>query len=76
LLTDVIMPEMLGTELAKRIAGVRAGMRVLYMSGYGHEAIEQQTLLDGAEFIEKPFSAEELLQEVRHALDSSVAAEA
>ena len=73
LLTDVMMPKMLGTDLAKRIAGARADIRVLYMSGYGHEAVEQQALLDGAHFIEKPFSAEELLLRVRRVLDSQVA---
>jgi PAS domain S-box-containing protein len=71
LLTDVIMPEMLGTDLAKQISDARAGIRILYMSGYGHEAIKQK-LLDGAEFIEKPFTAEELLREVRGVLDSSI----
>ena len=73
LLTDVMMPRMLGTDLAKRIAGARADMRVLYMSGYRHEAVEEHALLDGAQFIEKPFSAEELLLRVRGALDPQVA---
>jgi PAS domain S-box-containing protein len=75
LLTDVIMPKMLGTELAMRITAARAGMRVLYMSGYGHEAVVQQALLGGARFIEKPFSAEELLEGVRGVLDSSIPSE-
>jgi CheY-like chemotaxis protein len=73
LLTDVIMPGMLGTDLVKRITGDRADIGVLYMSGYGHEAVEQEALLDGAEFIEKPFSAEELLEEVRGVLDATTA---
>jgi PAS domain S-box-containing protein len=76
LLTDVIMPTMNGTDLAKRIAGVRPGVPVLFMSGYGHEAFEQEMLVDGTQFIEKPFSAEELLRRVRSLLDSSIAAEA
>jgi PAS domain S-box-containing protein len=73
LLTDVMMPRMLGTDLAKRIAGARADVRVLYMSGYRHEAVEQHALLDGAQIIEKPFSAEDLLLRVRGVLDSRVA---
>jgi PAS domain S-box-containing protein len=74
LLTDVIMPNMLGIELAKCITRARADIRVLYMSGYGHE-VAQQTLLEGARFIEKPFSAEELLHSVRDVLDSSISAD-
>jgi PAS domain S-box-containing protein len=74
LLTDVIMPEMLGTDLARQITGARAGIRILYMSGYGHEAVEQEELLHGAEFIEKPFTAEGLLRQVRGVLDSSITA--
>jgi PAS domain S-box-containing protein len=72
LLTDVIMPEMLGTDLAKQIAGSRSDIRVLYMSGYGHSAVKDIHLLDGAVFIEKPFTAEGLLREVREALDPSL----
>jgi PAS domain S-box-containing protein len=74
LLTDVIMPEMLGPDLANRITGTRAGLRVLYMSGYGNEAVGQLPLVDGAGFIEKPFSAEDLLNGVRGVLDSPIAA--
>jgi CheY-like chemotaxis protein len=73
LLTDVVMPRMLGTDLANRIAGLRPDTRVLYMSGYGHEVLAETALLNGAQFIQKPFSPEELLQRVRGALDSRVA---
>jgi PAS domain S-box-containing protein len=76
LLTDVIMPKMLGTELADRIFGTRAGLRVLYMSGYGNEAVGPLASLDGSQFIEKPFSAEELLDAVRGVLDSPIASRA
>jgi len=73
LLTDVAMPRMLGTDLANRIADLRPETRVLYMSGYGHEALAETALLNGAKFIQKPFSAEELLHGVRGALDSQAA---
>jgi FixJ family two-component response regulator len=67
---------MLGPDLANRITGTREGLRVLFMSGYGNEAVGQLPLVDGARFIEKPFSAEELLNRVRGLLDSPVTAQA
>ena len=73
LLTDVVMPRMLGTDLADRIADLRPDTRVLYMSGHGHEALTETALQNGAQFIQKPFSAEELLHGVRGALDSQAA---
>jgi CheY-like chemotaxis protein len=70
LLTDVMMPGMLGTELARRITARVPDIRVLYISGYGHEAIEQQGLVRGARFVEKPFSPQDLLNGVRELLDA------
>src|SRR5207302_1129974 len=46
LLTDVIMPEMNGREVAQRVRGQRPGIRVVYMSGYSPEAIAHDGLLD------------------------------
>ena len=62
LLTDVIMPEMLGTELVERIRSLRPGIRVIYMSGYSHEVLAPAALGNGGSaFLEKPFSSKELL---------------
>ena len=63
LLTDVIMPEMLGTELVERARRLRSDLRVLYMSGYSHDVLAPQALTDSGEsgFIEKPFSSTALL---------------
>jgi PAS domain S-box-containing protein len=62
LLTDVIMPEMLGPELATRATRLRPDMAVLFMSGYTDQAIEHTTRAGGdVPFIEKPFTAETLL---------------
>ncbi|MGE0067444.1 MAG: response regulator, partial [Solirubrobacterales bacterium] len=63
LLTDVIMPEMLGTELVDRIRAIRPEMKVIYMSGYSHEVLAPAALLGNGSsaFLEKPFSSRDLL---------------
>ena len=68
-LTDVVMPNGSGLELAGRVGKLRPGLRVLYMSGYTDNAIIQRGVLDaGAEFITKPFSPQRLAAKVRAAL--------
>ncbi|HEX7059635.1 MAG TPA: PAS domain S-box protein [Solirubrobacterales bacterium] len=71
LLTDVIMPELLGTELVEQARAIRPELPVVYMSGYSHEVLAPQALTEngGSAFIEKPFSARELLETVRELLD-------
>jgi PAS domain S-box-containing protein len=71
LLTDVIMPEMLGTELVGKVRSLRPGLQVIYMSGYSHEVLAPQALTEngGSAFIEKPFNARELLRIVRELLE-------
>ena len=66
LLTDVIMPEMLGTELVECVKTLRPGIAVVFMSGYSHEVLAPEALAeqDGSAFIEKPFSAGELLHTI------------
>ena len=66
LLSDVIMPEMLGTELVEEVRKLRPGLRVLYMSGYSHEVLAPKALAEseGTAFIEKPFSSAALLASI------------
>ncbi len=71
LLTDVVMPGLNGKELAGRLGATRPGLRVLYMSGYTADAVAREGVIEeGVRFIEKPFTIEGLLSEVRRALDA------
>ena len=71
LLTDVVMPQMSGWELAKGMASVRPGIRVLYMSGHTDGAIAHHGVLDAEmAYLQKPFTAEALARKVREVLDA------
>jgi CheY-like chemotaxis protein len=69
LLTDVVMPEMSGTELAGRAGALYPELSILLMSGYVDRP-GVGPLQDGAELLEKPFRAEDLLEKVRAVLES------
>lgn len=70
LLTDVVMPEMSGVELAERIQSIRPDIRVVYMSGYSdHSATPGGWLSEGMRLVSKPFDRRELVTSVREALD-------
>ncbi|MBI4062006.1 MAG: PAS domain S-box protein [Elusimicrobia bacterium] len=71
MLTDMVMPEMDGPELAERLATLRPEIRVVFMSGYTeHARIENDARRPAAAFIQKPFSPSELVQTIREALAS------
>ena len=66
LMTDVIMPEMNGRQLAERLLAGRPGLKCLYMSGYTADVIAHHGVLEeGVQFIQKPFSMKELAAKVR-----------
>jgi two-component system, cell cycle sensor histidine kinase and response regulator CckA len=71
LLTDVVMPLMNGRELAEQMLTVRPAMKILYMSGYSTETIEDYgiRLAPGEPFVLKPFTMERLVSAVRTVLD-------
>lgn len=70
LLTDVIMPEMNGRELAKKLLSLYPGLKRLFMSGYTADVIAHHGVLDeGVQFIQKPFSLDALADKVRETLD-------
>lgn len=70
LLTDLVMPHMNGKELAEQIQAQRPGMRILYMSGYDDQLLEQHTVVGGnVAFLPKPFTVESLTQKVRAVLE-------
>ncbi len=72
LLTDVIMPEMSGSNLAKRLAQLKPEMKVLYMSGYADKAIVNHGILDADKpFLQKPFTPDLLVHKIREVLDAS-----
>jgi PAS domain S-box-containing protein len=71
LITDVVMPQMNGRQLAERLSGARKGLKCLYMSGYTADVIAHRGVLDeGVSFISKPFSLLVLSEKVREVLDS------
>ncbi|MGH2454650.1 MAG: PAS domain S-box protein [Candidatus Limnocylindria bacterium] len=71
LITDIVMPGMSGIELARRIAEVAPGLKVLFASGYTENTIVHHGMLDpGVRFLQKPFAPSQLADRVRAELDS------
>jgi len=70
LLTDVVMPQMGGREVAERLEEMRPGIKVLYCSGYTNDAVVRSGILETViAFIQKPYTAALLAQKVRDVLD-------
>jgi two-component system cell cycle sensor histidine kinase/response regulator CckA len=72
LLTDIVMPELNGRELADRLKAIRPDLKVLYMSGFMKEAILKYygISITGIPFLQKPFTRETLCRKMREVLDT------
>ena len=72
LLTDVVMPQMSGPEIAEQLAIVRPTLKVMYMSGYpDHPVFSKGGVKEGTVFLQKPFTMGALAQKVRQVLDGA-----
>jgi PAS domain S-box-containing protein len=75
LLTDVVMPGMSGRELAGQLAPMRPETKILYMSGYTEDAVVRRGVHESeTEFLQKPFTIEQLARRLRVVLESRQAA--
>jgi DNA-binding response OmpR family regulator len=69
LLTDVIMPEMNGRELSIGISTLHPHIGIIYMSGYAANMFEDRGMIEGMNFINKPFSIRELTAKIQYLLE-------
>jgi PAS domain S-box-containing protein len=72
LLTDVVMPEMSGPELANHMASLRPGVKIIFTSGYTVDAVARQGVPDpNVAFIQKPYRPKALAKKIRQVLNAS-----
>jgi PAS domain S-box-containing protein len=71
LLTDVVMPDLNGPELAERIVSSRPGIKLIFTSGYASESLARRGSLDAAiAFVQKPYRPKALARRIREVLDA------
>jgi two-component system cell cycle sensor histidine kinase/response regulator CckA len=68
LITDIVMPNMRGPELAKRLKASRKNLKIVYMSGYLEFNKAEDEFLEGSYFLQKPFTRDSLVRKVEEAL--------
>jgi two-component system, cell cycle sensor histidine kinase and response regulator CckA len=74
LLTDLIMPQMNGRQLAERLTALRPSTKVFYLSGHTDDTVVRHGVLEGSTpFMQKPYLIEELARKVREVLDQASA---
>ncbi len=72
MITDVVMPEMSGPELATRLRAMRPDLKVLFISGYPEAFTDQQGGMDAqSAFLQKPFNPDVLIERVRRLLETA-----
>ena len=70
MLTDVVMPQMSGPDLAEHVMSLRPGMKVIYMSGYTDSVIADHGVVGAnLEYLQKPFGPDVLASRIRAVLD-------
>jgi CheY-like chemotaxis protein len=74
LVTDVVMPELSGRELASAAVRLRPGLKVMFVSGHSLEVIMKEAAHAGSAFLNKPFTPLQLAQTVRETLDADTGA--
>ena len=75
LVTDVVMPEMGGGELAEQLMARRPDLKVLYISGYTNDEVLRRGIQGApASFLHKPFTADDFMRRVREVLEGASAA--
>jgi FixJ family two-component response regulator len=74
LVTDVVLPEMTGRQLAERLQEIHPSLPVLYTSGYTENTIVHQGIIDdGIQFLAKPYLTTDLARRIRQILDQKIA---
>jgi len=69
LLTDVIMPQMSGHDLARRLTALRPGLKTVFLSGYADDFLARRGMCDSDGFVQKPFTPDALARALRAALE-------
>ena len=72
LVTDMVMPHMNGRELSQRLKAMHPSLKVLYISGYVNEkTLDLDSLVKGMDFMQKPFTLEDIAHRTRELLDKN-----